>query len=301
MITIRRLMPVVAIGGGLALSACTDSNTTPTEQNIAMKFAAVIGSEPFTCGTTYSNVGIGLNDWQVSDFRFFVHEVHLHNEATGKQYDVELTQDGVWQHDNVALIDLEDGCGAGTPEMNDQAVGAITIPAGETLDTSDVAACFVLGVPEALNHLDPATAPSPLNASGMLWAWKSGMKYLRIDGTGDPGGTPQAYNLHLGAQSCPGASATAPPDSACAIPNTVEVCIDGFDINNDVIAVDPKAVLVGNDVSTNYSGAPGCQSFPDDQDCISAMPKLGLDFIFDDGAGNIVAVGAESQKLFRKQ
>ena len=216
--TNKRVLPIFVLGSGLFLSACSDSNTTPTEQNVALNFSAVIGSDAFTCGNTYSNIGVGLNEWNVTDFRFFVHEVHLHDDATGNQYNVELTQDGVWQYQDVALIDLEDGCGVGNPEMNSQAAGTITIPAGQTLDTSNVSACFVLGVPEALNHLDPASAPSPLNASGMLWAWKSGMKYLRIDGTGDPNGTPVGYNLHLGAQSCPGASAYRTPGFSLRYP-----------------------------------------------------------------------------------
>ena len=243
---------------GIIMSACSDTSTTPAEQTVALKFAAVVGDEAFDCGTTYANVGVGLNDWKVTDFRFFVHDVRLRDPDSGEEYALELNQDAEWQYQNLALIDLEDGCGAGNAEMNDRVAGKISVPAGQTLDTGNVQACFVLGVPEALNHLDPSSAPSPLNSSGMLWAWKTGMKYLRVDGTGDPDGTPQGFNLHLGAQGCPTVGApTEPPVSACTVPNTVEVCIDQFDIDHDVIAVDPKAVLVGNDVSANYSGAPG--------------------------------------------
>jgi uncharacterized repeat protein (TIGR04052 family) len=298
---IARLLPLAVVSGGLILSACSSTEVgAPGEMNVALSFTAMVADEAFVCGDTYIDIGIGLSDWQVSDFRFFIHEAHLHDEATDTTYSIALTQDLVWQHEDVALIDMENGCGAGTPEMNQQVVGTITLPAGVAL-SEHVEACFVLGVPEHLNHLDPASAPAPLNASGMLWAWKSGMKFVRVDGTGDPAGTPQAYNLHLGAQNCPGASSTAPPDAACATPNTVEICIEDFDINHDVIAVDPGAVLVASDVTNNYSGAPGCQSSLDDQDCIAAMPRLGLDFIFDDGAGTIVTVGAEQQQLFRKQ
>lgn len=299
--SIDKIVLAIIAGSSLLLAACSDDSTTPTEQDIVVKFSAVVADDAFTCGNTYSNIGIGLNEWEVSDFRFYVHDVHLHDESSGNHYELELKQDGVWQYQNVALIDLEDGCGAGNVEMNDQVEGTISVPAGNSLAASKLKACFVLGVPEALNHLDPASAPSPLNSSGMLWAWKTGMKYLRIDGSGDPNGTPVGYNLHLGAQGCPDGSGTAPPVSSCSIPNTVEICIEDFDIENDRIAVDPAAVLVASDVSNNYSGAPGCQSFANDQDCISVMPKLGLDFTYDDGAGNSVAVGAETQKLFRKQ
>ncbi|MEM7592163.1 MAG: MbnP family protein, partial [Cyanobacteria bacterium P01_A01_bin.83] len=86
-------------------------------------------------------------------------------------------QDGKWQHQNVALLDFEDGtdsCDNGTPEIRTQVVG--TIPEGDYESLQ-----FTLGVPPQLNHDDAAIAPSPLNLTSMWWNWQGGYKFLRLD------------------------------------------------------------------------------------------------------------------------
>ncbi len=175
----------------------------------------------------------------------------------------------------------------------------MTIPAAVDLDNTEV--CFTVGVPVDKNHLDVNAAASPLNDASMYWAWKTGYKYVRIDGVGDPSGTPNPFVLHLGAQGCPGASNTAPPDSACTVPNTFEVCIANFDVNNDVIAVDPANVFEGNDVSTNSGAKPGCMSFIDDDDCEEIMPRLGLDYTYGRSATGVASTYTAGQRLFNKQ
>ena len=69
-------------------------------------------------------------------------------------------QDGLWQYENVALLDFEDKTGGcrdvGTVETNAQVVG--TVPEGDYTGLT-----FDLGVPFELNHIDASTAPSPLN------------------------------------------------------------------------------------------------------------------------------------------
>ncbi len=79
---------------------------------------------------------------------------------------VALEQDGVWQHEDVALLDFENKAGAcanGTVELNTSVRG--TVPAG----TRSSGLRFKLGVPFALNHANAATAPSPLNLTAMFW------------------------------------------------------------------------------------------------------------------------------------
>lgn len=265
-------------GGGGGGGTTVASSGTVTPSMVALQFIGEVGGQPFTCGNTYTGVGSGLHDYQVTDFRFHVYEAHIHDG--GQQYDIELTQDGTWQLDHLALIDLEDGCGAGTPEMNDMLIGEVTVPA--TVDMQNTEVCFSLGVPFDMNHIDEATAASPLNASGMLWAWRNGRKFIRIDGIGDPsnnsGSGPNPFNLHLGSQACSNAvnDPTQPPDTACTYPNTVEICLDNFDTTNDVIRVDPAAVLAASDITMAGGGPPGCQSFANDDDCIEVMPRLGL-------------------------
>jgi len=67
----------------------------------------------------------------------------------GKSIPVNLTQDGKWQYQNVALLDFENksgGCANGTVETRNQIVG--TIPKGNYQGLQ-----FTLGVPFNLNHL----------------------------------------------------------------------------------------------------------------------------------------------------
>ncbi len=40
---------------------------------------------------------------------------------------------------------------------------------------------FTIGVPFDFNHNDAATAPSPLNLSGLVWMWDDGYEFMRID------------------------------------------------------------------------------------------------------------------------
>lgn len=301
------LSVLLLAASSLLLSACSDddSSTAGTAaKDVAIQFAARINDADFNCGQTYTGVGSGSNDFIANDFRMYLHEAHVHDDASGITYPIELTQDDQWQLDDVVMLDFEDASGgcSGTPEMNTQIKGQVTVP--DTVDLSATEVCFTLGLPADKNHIDEATAASPLNASGMLWAWKIGRKYIRIDGIGDPAGENQPFNLHLGAQGCPGTVNTAAPDSACTVPNTVEVCLDNFNLASSVIEVNPGQVLEGNDVSVNFTGGasaiPGCQSFIDDNDCEEIMPRLGLSYAYGRVSGTQSTYTA-GQKLFSKQ
>ena len=295
---------VLAVMSTVLLSACdsdtVDDSPTSVTKDVSLQFAAKINGADFNCGQTYTGVGTGGNDYVANDFRMYVHEAHIHDDSTGNTYHLDLTQDGVWQLDDLAMLDFENnsnGC-TGTPNTNTAISGKVTLPS--TVDLASTEVCFSVGVPADKNHIDSATAVSPLNASGMLWAWKIGRKYIRIDGIGDPAGANQTFNLHLGAQGCPGASATAAPTSACTVPNTFEVCVDDFNVSTDVIAVDPGFVFEGSNVAANLAGAPGCQSFVDDNDCEEIMPRLGLDYTYGRVSGT-ASTHTAGQRLFSKQ
>ena len=264
----------------LALTGCSDSNPP----DVTVEFAAKVNGADYDCGQTYTGVGTGPHDYTVNDFRLFVHDAHIHDAGT--EYPIELTQDGVWQQDDLALLDFEDNCtgSGGTAETNTALRGSVNVPASVDLGNTEV--CFTLGVPASMNHQDSTAAAAPLNLAALQWNWLVGYKYVRIDGFGDPSGANNPFNIHLGAQGCPaGANGTSgPPTSACTVPNTVEVCVDGFNLATNRIAVDVGAVLAGNDISVNLNGAPtarpGCMSFVDDADCIEVMPRLGLDYAY---------------------
>lgn len=300
---------LAAICGGIALGGCSSSGEDPiaeedpiVEKDVVIEYAAQVNGADFSCGQTYTGIGTGGDDYQVNDFRLYVHDPYIHDQDTGDKYPIELTQDGVWQQDNVALLDFEDGCSTGTTETNTVIAGKVAVPESISLDNTEV--CFTVGVPADKNHLnvnDATAVESPLNDSTLWWVWKTGYKYIRIDGVGDPSGTPNPFVLHLGAQGCPGESMDAPPTSECTVPNTFQACIANFNVETDVIAVDPAFVFEANDVSENQGAKPGCMSFVDDDDCEEIMPRLGLDYSYGRSLTGVPSSYTGGQRLFSKQ
>ena len=80
---------------------------------------------------------------------------------------LSLEQDGAFHNGEVALLDFEDdtgSCSNGTAQTHTQITG--TVPEGEYTGLR-----FTIGVPAERNHVNQATAPSPLNIEGMFWSW----------------------------------------------------------------------------------------------------------------------------------
>ena len=147
----KRLVVWMALSA-LALG-CGDS--TSSSQAVELSFAAVVGDQPFVCGETYDDLGANGTPLVLSDFRFYVQEIQLKN-GDGGWVPVQLNENK-FQNDNVALLDFEDGCGeVGNEDMNDRVLG--TVPAGQYDGIR-----FKMGVPFAMNHMNHATASSPLN------------------------------------------------------------------------------------------------------------------------------------------
>jgi uncharacterized repeat protein (TIGR04052 family) len=166
----------VLLASAIACSVCGVTQAQPDTQKIAINFAAYVGEAEFACGDSYEEVGTTKSTITPKDFRFYVSNLALIDEA-GNAIPLKLSQDGKWQYQNTALLDFEDGtksCDNGTAEINTKVVG--TIPAGDYQSLQ-----FTLGVPQKLNHSDAAIAPSPLNLTSMWWNWQGGYKFLRVD------------------------------------------------------------------------------------------------------------------------
>ncbi|MEM9164527.1 MAG: MbnP family copper-binding protein [Cyanobacteria bacterium P01_F01_bin.4] len=273
-------------------------------QMVTLQFEGVVGEEVFACGETY-NLGTPASPMTPLDFRFYVSEVAL-LDAAGNEVPLVLSQDGKWQHQDVALIDFEDKSGAcanGTPDTRGQAVGSV--PAGDYTGVK-----FTLGVPFAMNHVDSTLAPSPLNLTSLWWNWNFGYKFARIDltpatdvaqvrqhsdhgGTDEHGGAvqhgdtgehgdhkPEAFQgfaFHLGSVGCQMDSTQAPV--VCGSPNRAEVVFADFDPTQDVIVADLAALVANTNLTENQENtAVGCMSSPDDSDCAGLMQSLGLPF-----------------------
>jgi uncharacterized repeat protein (TIGR04052 family) len=266
----------------LALAACSTVPSTPKTAQVSLNFAAQINGQPFACGQRYDGVGTTRSSITPSDFRMYVSEVKLLRQD-GSAVPVQLAQDGIWQHQNVALIDFENGtgpCRNGTTATNTAVRGQV--PAGDYVGVE-----LTVGVPFAQNHQDPTVAPAPLNSTAMFWNWQGGYKFIKFDTTSsgistDKPAAPNAmgpvtrYSVHLGSTACAGDSKTQAP-SACQNPNRMTVRLNQFDRAKNTVVVDMGAVLAQANVDVNAKGtSPGCMSFLKDVDCPPVMNALGL-------------------------
>ena len=273
---------LISTAAAAILSACANMSSLSSTQSVDIKFAGAINGQHFACGQSYANVGTTKSTITPSDFRLYVSEVKLVRKD-GTTVPVQLAQDGIWQYQNVALIDFENGtgpCRNGTTATNTGVRG--TVPSGEYTGVE-----VTVGVPFALNHQDPTVAPSPLNSTAMFWNWQGGYKFIKFD-TSSSGVSDQKpaapnvmgpvtrYSVHLGSTMCAGTSKTQPPQ-ACQSPNRMTVRFDNFDLTKGVVVADMGAVLSQANVDVNAQGtSPGCMSFPKDADCPPVMGALGL-------------------------
>jgi uncharacterized repeat protein (TIGR04052 family) len=271
--------------------------TAAENQEIEIKFSAMVGEKPFKCGESYSNLGTSAATVTPTDFRFYVSDVAL-IDASGKAVPLTLKQDGKWQHQNVALLDFENKSGAcanGTVEIRDRLIG--TIPKGNYKGIQ-----FTLGVPSNLNHEDASLAPSPLNLTSLWWNWRGGYKFMRIDiknsiadkkpdgksaressniahtEANHGGGGLQGFAIHLGSTGCKAADKNQNP-TTCANANTSKVIFSNFDHTKNTVIADLNSLISQTNLEFNQANTPpGCMSEPNDGDCAGIMKNLGLPF-----------------------
>ena len=295
---LKFLLPTLAATLFAAVSA---------QQPVTITFYGVVGNTPIACGRSYPNVGSGDTTIAFQDARVYVSNLRLVN-AAGQEVPINLEQDGLWQYQNVALLDFENataGCSdVGTAEMNNQVTG--TVPKGNYSGL-----VFDLGVPFELNHADATTAPSPLNVSSLFWSWQYGYKFARIelldaqvassdtavagDATAvskgneanaeemgheemDMGGTTAGFwPIHLGATDCVSPAPVVGPAEPCGKPNLSTIRLESFNPTSDAVTLDVAALLEGVNVGTSLELAPpGCMSGFDDPDCPTLFKNLGL-------------------------
>ncbi len=258
----------------LTLLACADngdkSDTADTADAISVEipFRARVGGEAFRCGETFSGLGTAESEVDPVDLRFYVHDVAL-TDASGASQPLTLEQDGVWQRDDVALLDFEDGsgdCATGSPDTHTALTG--TVPAGDYVGLS-----FNIGVPDALNHIDAATAEAPLNDTGMWWSWTGGYKFLKIDAGTSAGNT---FVFHLGATDC---AKLEDGTYSCTLENQASVALADFDPEADAVALDLADLYATSDLSGALAEGdmmPGCMSSEGDPECTQLFAALGL-------------------------
>jgi uncharacterized repeat protein (TIGR04052 family) len=254
----------------------------PKLQPVTIRFAGRVGTADFACGANYANQGTTAATITPVDLRFYVQDLKLVT-ASGVEVAVAVGRRDPWQAEGVALIDLEDATGAcfASPGTNREITGHV--PQG-----SYVGLRFANGVPESLNHGEPATLPPALQAPGMNWSWLLGYRFVKAevrqvlhadagalahldagaDGGADASVTPGFNLVHTGAVACSGNVSVG--NVQCSKPNRNLVRLDGFDPDRNVVVVDVGALFGASDLRQDeecHSGAEVC----------APMVRLGID------------------------
>jgi uncharacterized repeat protein (TIGR04052 family) len=266
----RLLLPLALVG---VLGCGGDEEPqAPEPQTVKLSVVARVGSEPFACGRTYTNVGTTKTSYEPMDFRVYVHGVRLLTRD-GVEVPVTLTEDGTWQKSGVVLLDFanKDGlCTQGTAGMNATIQG--TVPQGEYTGLR-----FTLGVPQDLNHGNPATMGAPLSDTGLHWSWRSGFLFTRIEGrtTGLP-----EHVMHLGSTNCaPPPEGQTQGTAGCEFGNRPDITLTGFDLARSQVVMDLGTLFAGSNLDENAPNtAAGCMSGATDADCAPLFERLGLGF-----------------------
>lgn len=251
----------------LALAApAAAQSTTP----VKVRFALTAGGAPVTCGAAVSGVGTTKSTVNIIDARLYVSRVRL-VKADGGEVLVTLAQDGLWQLDDVALLDFEDAtgnCANGTEQTRDLIEGSA--PAGDYTGVR-----FDVGLPFEKNHRDQTLQPSPLNLSRLFWSWNAGYKFMRLDikSTGQPRG----WLVHLGSTACAPAGSPSTVPVSCANRNVVTVDLPGFSAARDVVEMEVLSLFAASNVDVNTDKtALGCMSGGTDPECHGLFAQLGL-------------------------
>jgi uncharacterized repeat protein (TIGR04052 family) len=268
----------------LALAACGDGNNKPdtpadappadapdtTPLDFKLQFTPKVEDQPFACGRTYAHQGAEDTTITPRDFRFYVMNLQL-IKADGSKVDAALVQDQSWQYQNVALLDFEDftgGCQDGTPETNTSI--HVTAPRGTYTGVA-----FDVGIPEAMNHTDLTSMPSPMNLTSLWWGWGFGHIFLaavsHTDITTPTPGTNDSY-VHVGSIGCTGDPSVG-ETVVCTHPNRPHFELTGLDPTKKAITADYGAVLKDSKLTTD----PGCHSAPE-APCAYPFDHVGINW-----------------------
>lgn len=259
-----------------ALAACGGEDGAPSDasvepREVTLQFEARVGSEPARCGQTYAGLGNNKRALRIGDLRWYVFDVQLIN-AAGKAVPVNLPDDGEFQAEQVAMLDFEDKSGAcsnGSAETNHVVKGSV--PEGDYRGVR-----FRVGMPPAVNHANSVQQKPPLSIQSMVWSWRLGHKFFRLDVELQPeeGLKQGGFEVHLGAARCTGTQGSF----TCANENTPAFEFDAFDAERDQIVLDVAPLMEG--IELKASDTPGvsigCTATPEDADCVSMFEGFGL-------------------------
>jgi uncharacterized repeat protein (TIGR04052 family) len=256
---LKKILSVTTIFGlSITLLSGCFQKALPTK----ITFQAVYKNTAINCASSFSDVhelkSSEPQKWQYQQLQFFIHGVEVNTSKNGWQPWLMTTNAN--QADNVALL------GEICERKNGNGYWQLAlIPLDKAVVVADIR--FTLGVPFALNHLNPLTQPSPLNEASMFWGWQGGHKFMRAELVSQN----DDWLFHLGSTGCKALSPVRAPKNECLYPNRVSVSLP-FTLENSTIEFD-LALLV-RDVGLARKNS--CQSAADEESCKKLFKNLGL-------------------------
>jgi uncharacterized repeat protein (TIGR04052 family) len=260
--------------------------------DLSIEFGARIGSDSFRCGDSYLYQGLNNSEITPRDLRFFIHDVEM-LDALSNPTKVTLNNDGVWQTNNIALLDFEDAvepCDLnGTPETN-------TVITGQVPTGNYTGLRFKIGVPFEKNHSPLEDVPPPLTTESLFIDQFNGHAFFIYDF--ETLGQPNGWGLRVSSNGC---NQDAMGNiTGCVSPNVLQVSINTnaqppsigidspFDPERETIVLNLKDLLATSDVDANSFGTPtGCTSIPTDPECPVIMSVYGFGAL---GPGQFISV-----------
>ncbi|WDE06188.1 metallo-mystery pair system four-Cys motif protein [Thalassomonas viridans] len=253
-----------------SLAAC-DKKPPPA---IAVK--PVYQQQLLGCNEFFSHGG---ESWRYRQLQFFISDVQVTTQAGGGELNTASGQEKhAWQtlpllenrFQSNQLALLGESCADNQPGQ-----GNWQLQPDPAFDLSGVTRIrFSLGVPFALNHLNPLTQASPLNVPSMFWVWRTGHKFLRLEMASDR----DNWLFHLGSTGCAAPSPVRAPAQECRQPNRFQF---EFALNGDKpeLVLDLSALLTQVALTQDTS----CQSAQDNPHCQQLLANLDKSRLFRGG------------------
>jgi len=231
------------------LAACDGALKEQENSFNSIEFTPHFNGEALQCNRDFV---IDNYQWQFNQLQFFISSIEIKVNDTWLKPTLIISS---YQTEEIAL--LGEYC-ADTNQENWQLVFNDIFEKASQIR-------FTLGLPFAVNHLNPLTQESPLNIPSMFWGWQKGHKFLRLEMTS----ANDSWLFHLGSVGCKASSPLRAPKQECLYPNRYTYKLPISRTNNK-ISVDLSALIQGIKLSAETS----CQSSPENKSCQQIIKNL---------------------------
>lgn len=238
--------------GSFFLSSC---DTSQKSVNPLILFKPTFNGAMINCSSTFTH---SAKQWHYTQLQFFISDIQIQIQD-GKWRTPKLTKS---PHQSNNSVLLGEHCEHSNVLNN---INWQVSLVKNTNVTNLNRIRFTLGLPFAVNHLNPLTQESPLNIPSMFWGWQKGHKFLRLEMmTADDN-----WIFHLGSVGCQASSPLRAPAQSCRYPNRYTFELPLTQDNNTVV-LELAALLNTLELSAQTS----CQSSPNNVSCLTLVNNL---------------------------